>query len=165
MRDDERTDGPAADDVAEGATAEAPDGVAPDGVADGDATWLHGTWRVTEVDGEALEDGIEGPPWLTFEGDGQVYGYAGVNHVRGTWRVTDGRLDLGPVVQTMMAGPPGPTATEQAVTAVLADGGAVRADGDDVEVRTPAGRVARLVRSAAPAEPEPDPQDGPHVLG
>ncbi len=148
MRDEERTDEAAAD-----------------GVAGGDATWLHGTWRVAEVDGVALEDGIEGPPALTFEGDGQVYGYAGVNHVRATWRVTDGRLDLGPVVQTMMAGPPGPTATEQAVTAVLADGGTVRADGDAVELRTPAGRVARLVASDAPAAPAADPGDGPHVLG
>ncbi|QCB93106.1 META domain-containing protein [Cellulomonas shaoxiangyii] len=162
MRDDQPTD-----DVPTTVPAGAPDPTAgdapPDAVADGDAPWLHGTWHVAEVDGAALADGLEGPAWLTFEGDGQVYGYAGVNHVRATWRVRGDRLEVGPVVQTMMAGPPAPTATEQAVTAVLGDGGTLEAAGDEVRLRTPAGRLARLVRTA-PSTVRPEPDAGPHVL-
>ncbi|WP_136519381.1 META domain-containing protein [Cellulomonas telluris] len=159
MRDDEQ--------APQGAR-EGEDGPA-DGVADGDAGWLHGTWRVAEVDGAPLADGLQGPPRLTFEGDGQVYGYAGVNRVRGTWRLTDGRLDVGPVVQTMMAGPPEATATEQAVTAFLGEGGTVERAGADVHVRTPGGHVVRLEPSQDPDGPgadeaAPDPA-GPHVLG
>lgn len=156
MRDDEQADLPT--------TADGTGGPAPDGVAGGDVPWLHGTWRVAEVDGTALEDGISGPPWLTFEGDGQVYGYAGVNHVRGTWRVAGGLLDVGPLAQTMMAGPPGPTATEQAVTTLLGDGGTLEHHDDEVTLRGPGGRVARLVASVEPDAPAPDPGDGPHLL-
>ncbi|QGQ18854.1 META domain-containing protein [Cellulomonas sp. JZ18] len=157
MRDDDDTHG----DDAEAA----PGDPTPDGVAGGDVDWLHGTWRVAEVDDAALADGLQGPPRLTFEGDGQVYGYAGVNHVRGTWRLTEGRLEVGPVVQTMMAGPPEATATEQAVTALLEEGGSAERTGAEVRVRTPSGRVFRLTPAPEPDAPEPDPTAGPHVLG
>lgn len=157
MRDDEDTQG--------GDAGREPVGPTADGVAGGDADWLHGTWRVAAVDEEPLAGGPQGPPTLTFEGDGQVYGYAGVNRVRGTWRLAGDRLDVGPVVQTMMAGPPEATVTEQAVTALLGEGGTTARVGDGVEVRTPSGRVFRLEPSHEPEEPGPDPAGGPHVLG
>ena len=119
--------------------------------------WLHGTWRVARVDGADLADGLQGPPWLTFDGDGQVFGYAGVNRVRGTWRLEGTRLAFGPFVATLMAGPPDATATERAVLGLLEDGGSVTRDGDVVTLQTPGGRVGEIVRS--PGEPG----DGPRA--
>ncbi|ADG75295.1 protein of unknown function DUF306 Meta and HslJ [Cellulomonas flavigena DSM 20109] len=138
MRDDEQptssTDVPAGGDAG---------GAVPD------APWLHGTWRVTGVDGTPPADGLHGAPWLTFEGDGVVFGHAGVNRVRGTWRLEGGDLTFGPVVATLMAGPTQATATERAVLGVLQDGGSVTPDGDAFTLRTRAGRALTLVRAAA----------------
>ncbi len=135
-----------ADDADDDVTRTGPTGTDPAGqVVAGDEGWLHGTWRLTHVDDAALADGLQGPPWLTFDGDGVVFGYAGVNRVRGTWRLEGDLLVLGPVVATLMAGPPEATATERAVLAVLSDGGTLVRDGDGFTVRTPAGRTAVLV--------------------
>ena len=83
---------------------------------------LIGEWRVAGLDGTDAtpEDLEQTDAWLQFDGDGQVFGKAGVNRVRGTWALDGDTLTLGPLVSTMMAGPPGPTAVEQAVTALLA---------------------------------------------
>lgn len=112
-----------------------------------DAPWLHGTWHVTGIDGAPPGGGTQGPPWLTFDGDGVVFGHAGVNRVRGTWRLEDAHLRFGPVVATLMAGAPEATATERAVLAVLQDGGTVTAVADLLTVRTAAGRELALVRA------------------
>jgi|GEM_PF-749741 len=155
MRDDEPTTaGPAGVD----ASGADPAGAVPD------APWLHGTWRVLSVDGAELADGLQGPPWLTFDGDGVVFGYAGVNRVRGTWRLDGTTLSFGPVVATLMAGPPEATATERAVLAVLQDGGTVAPGPGRFGVRTPAGRTAELVHAPANASDEPAVDAGPHVL-
>lgn len=145
-----------------GADAGPPAGADPAGVVP-DAPWLHGTWQVRRIDGQDLADGLDGPPRLTFDGDGVVYGYAGVNRVRGTWRLDGATLALGPVVATLMAGPPDATATERAVLAVLADGGTVDGDADGWSWRTPAGRTAELTRAPSP-DAGPAEVDGPHVL-
>ncbi|UZN01967.1 META domain-containing protein [Cellulomonas sp. S1-8] len=128
-----------------------------------DAPWLHGTWRVVRVDGTDLADGLQGPPWLTFDGDGMVFGYAGVNRVRGTWRLEGSTLSFGPVVATLMAGPPEATTTERAVLGLLQDGGVVASQDGTLTLRTPGGRAAELVR--APASGDAAPVDaGPHAL-
>jgi len=129
-----------------------------------DAPWLHGTWRVTRVDGSELADGLQGPPWLTFDGDGVVFGYAGVNRVRGTWRLEGSTLAFGPLVATLMAGPDDATATERAVLGVLQDGGTVTSAPGSLRLRTPGGRTADLVRGPSEPSHEVAVDAGPHVL-
>ncbi|SFK55022.1 META domain-containing protein [Cellulomonas sp. KH9] len=109
--------------------------------------WLHGTWQVVRADGDALADGLQGPPWLTFDGDGVVFGYAGVNRVRGTWWLAGNALTFGPVVATLMAGPPEAARTERAVLGLLRDGGELERADDVVTLRTAEGRTAELVRT------------------
>lgn len=120
-----------------------------------DAPWLHGTWTVVRCDGAALTSDPGELPWLTFDGDGVVFGHAGVNRVRGTWRTAGTTLAFGPVVATLMAGTSEATATERAVLAILQDGGTVTPRGDDAfTLRTTAGRAADLVRASV--EPSAD---------
>jgi len=128
-----------------------------------DAPWLHGTWRVVRLDGAVPGAGTQGPPWLTFDGDGVVFGHAGVNRVRGTWRLDGSALTFGPVVATLMAGPPQATATERAVLGVLQDGATVTPGDDTVTLRTAGGRTAELVRAPADVH-EPVRPDEPHGL-
>ncbi|GIG29343.1 META domain-containing protein [Cellulomonas marina] len=81
---------------------------------------LAGTWTVVRIGTAATAEGAQGRPSLTFEGDGQVFGYGGVNRLRGTWTLDVDRLAFGPVVATRMAGPDDVTATETALLALLA---------------------------------------------
>lgn len=138
------------DDEHRTSSTDAPPGGDPSGAVP-DAPWLHGTWQVTGIDGARCTAGLQGRPWLTFDGDGVVFGHAGVNRVRGTWRLEDADLRFGPVVATLMAGAPEATATERAVLAVLQDGGTVTAVGDALTVRTAAGRELTLVRTPGDA--------------
>ena len=80
---------------------------------------LAGTWTVVRIGDVAAVPGAQGPPSLTFEGDGQVYGYGGVNRLRSTYALDVDHLTLGPVVATRMAGPDAPTAAERALLAAL----------------------------------------------
>jgi heat shock protein HslJ len=81
---------------------------------------LLGSWDVTAVPGAALPADTGHRPWLTFDGDGQVYGLAGVNRIRGTWSIDGNTLTFGPFVSTLMAGPPDAMAVESALHEVLA---------------------------------------------
>ncbi|GAA3802778.1 YbaY family lipoprotein [Cellulomonas soli] len=123
---------------------------------------LTGTWRFVRIDDLDPVTAVHGRPWLTFDGDGQVYGCSGVNRVRGTWTFDEpldaspdapsdgqggpGRLVIGPMVSTLMAGPPEATACEEAVQRLLAVPLTVREGVDDVELVADDGRAARLVR-------------------
>lgn len=97
-----------------------------------------GTWRLVLLDGEPPADETRGPVILTFDGDGVVYGMAGVNRVRSTWTVDEDELVLGPVVSTMMAGPEPAMDTERRLLALLGrpmaatvDDGGLRLVGED----------------------------------
>lgn len=109
----------------------------------GDAGRLVGAWRVVALDGEDVAD--LGPS-LTFDGDRQVYGMAGVNRVRGTWTLADGTLTFGPVVATLMAGPPRASACERRLLALLAEPLRVVLAGDDLTLTDPDGSTAHLTR-------------------
>ena len=75
-----------------------------------------GTWRLVLLGGRSPGGGTHGPVTLTFDGDGMLYGMAGVNRVRATWATDeDDQLTIGPLVSTMMAGPPEAMATERAL--------------------------------------------------
>jgi heat shock protein HslJ len=106
---------------------------------------LAGTWRFTELEGADIDGAEHATPFLTFDGDGQVYGLAGVNRVRGTWRLEAHSLTFGPVVSTLMAGPPDAMTREHQVLRLLGEPVQVSApDGDTLELD---GVVhARLVR-------------------
>ncbi|MGN8245694.1 YbaY family lipoprotein [Cellulomonas soli] len=124
---------------------------------------LTGTWRFVSIDDLDPVTAVHGRPWLTFDGDGQVYGCSGVNRVRGTWTLEEPseggspRLLIGPMVSTLMAGPPAATACELAVQQLLAVPLAVRqrdepagsagggAPASDLELVADDGRRARLV--------------------
>jgi heat shock protein HslJ len=80
---------------------------------------LTGTWRVAAVDGADAGPDPERAPWLTFDGDGQVYGFAGVNRVRGTWTLDGDTVTFGPLVTTLMAGPEPAMRLEAALTRLL----------------------------------------------
>lgn len=105
------------------------------------------SWMVTDLSGEAVGDR---PPTLHFEEDGQVYGTGGVNRVRGTWTLTEGRLTFGPMVATLMAGPPERMAVERAVLGLLSGPLTVTVAEDELLLSAEDGRTARLV----PAPPE-----------
>ncbi|GAA4625429.1 META domain-containing protein [Cellulomonas oligotrophica] len=109
-----------------------------------------GTWVVAEVAGAVPPaHGPHGHPWLTFDGDGVLYGHAGVNRVRSTWSLDGGRLTVGPVVQTMMAGPDDVTRTEVALVAALTAGGTLEPADDGLALRTADGTTL-LLRPAPP---------------
>jgi len=60
---------------------------------------------VTGLSGVAVATDEARRPWLTFEGDGQVFGSGGVNRLRGTWSIDGDSLTFGPLASTLMAGP------------------------------------------------------------
>jgi heat shock protein HslJ len=112
---------------------------------------LAGTWRFTELEGAQVEGPRRTTPWLTFDGDGQVFGLAGVNRVRGTWVLDRDTLTFGPVVSTLMAGPPDAMECERQVLRLLGDEVRVSTPDDDTLVLGGAGS-ARLVRDPHAAD-------------
>lgn len=105
------------------------------------------SWMVTDLSGDPVGDR---PPTLHFEQDGQVYGTGGVNRVRGTWALEQGRLTFGPMVATLMAGPPERMATERAMLGLLTGPLTVTVADEELLLSAQDGRTARLV----PAPPE-----------
>jgi len=108
---------------------------------------VDGTWRFTALAGADVAALGERAPWLTFDGDGQVYGMAGVNRVRGTWTADGDTIRFGPVVSTLMAGPPEATACERAVLGLLSSTLTVAAPGArELRLVSAEGADAALVR-------------------
>ena len=112
---------------------------------------LAGTWRFTALEGAQVDGARRATPWLTFDGDGQVFGLAGVNRVRGTWRLDGATLTFGPVVSTLMAGPPEAMTCEHRVLELL--GGPVEVAAPDADTLELSGAAqARLVRDPHAAD-------------
>lgn len=99
---------------------------------------LVGTWTVVGLSAAPLPADPAHVPWLTFDGDGQVYGLAGVNRVRGTWSADGDTLTFGPFVSTLMAGPDDAMRVEQAVVSVLSEQVRLRAAGHADSAADPA---------------------------
>ncbi|AEE45417.1 META domain-containing protein [Cellulomonas fimi] len=114
---------------------------------------LTGTWRFETLGGAGLPAQVRYAPWLTFDGDGQVYGLAGVNRVRGTWELDGDELGFGPVVSTLMAGPDDAMACERQVLDLLGRRLRVRVDGDRLELADGGTVAATLVADPAAGEP------------
>lgn len=107
-----------------------------------------GTWHLVLLGGAPPASATRGPVTLTFEGDGMLYGMAGVNRVRGTWAVEDDELTVGPMVSTLMAGPEDAMATERALIALLGETLAVALDDGGLRLVAADGTEALL----APAD-------------
>jgi len=107
---------------------------------------LAGTWRFAALEGADIDGAQHATPWLTFDGDGQVFGLAGVNRVRGTWRLDAQTLTFGPVVSTLMAGPPDAMTREQQVLRLLGEPVTVTALDDGETLELDGVLRARLVR-------------------
>lgn len=75
---------------------------------------LRGDWMLVELEGKRLLDWLppnweDQPPHLTFETDGRVGGYTGVNRMGSTIdgeALARGEFVLAPVISTRRAGPP-----------------------------------------------------------
>ena len=105
-----------------------------------------GTWRLVLLGGRSPGGGTHGPVTLTFDGDGMLYGMAGVNRVRATWATDeDDQLTIGPLVSTMMAGPPEAMATERALLALLSEPLAATVDDGGLRLVAEDGTEAVLV--------------------
>jgi len=65
---------------------------------------LPGDWRVTEIGGKGLVDGVELS--LAFGQDGAFTGESGVNRLRATYTAQGEGLSFAPVMATRMAGLP-----------------------------------------------------------
>ncbi len=66
---------------------------------------MHGTWKLIQLEGDALPDGVKTPE-ITFAEKGTVSGFAGVNRFQGSY-TPKGESLFGPgLATTRMAGPP-----------------------------------------------------------
>ena len=89
---------------------------------------LRGTrWRVEDLAGQGLTGmaSIE----IAFGADGVLSGSTGVNQFRGTFRLLDDRLTIGPITTTRMAGRPEDMAQERTLFEILARECSVRIEG------------------------------------
>lgn len=71
-------------------------------------TDIAGEWTVNEVNGETLPVLLEGQkvPFLSFDpAEGKLHGNTGVNIINSTYTIKGNKLELGPAMSTMMAGP------------------------------------------------------------
>jgi heat shock protein HslJ len=102
-----------------------------------------GRWEVQTVDGESVEGGRH--PVLELHDDGRLHGRA-INVINGTYTYIDGVLSTGPLMTTLMAGPPEQMAREARILAVLGQAVEVTGSDDVIELVGADGRLT-LVRT------------------
>src|ERR671918_100835 len=89
---------------------------------------LRGTrWRVEDLAGQRLTG--TAPIEIALGADGVLSGSTGVNQFRGTFRLLDDRLTIGPITTTRMAGRPEDMAQERTLFEILARECSVRIEG------------------------------------
>ena len=67
---------------------------------------LDGKWNISAVNGETVKT-VEKTPFLQFnEAESRIHGCFGVNTVNGDYTFEDGKLSIGNLMMTMMAGVP-----------------------------------------------------------
>lgn len=112
---------------------------------------LAGRW---DVGSSRVGDGlapptVDPPPYIVFDGSGQVTGSTGVNRLDGPARADADRLHLGPLVSTRMAGAPGAMDAETALMAALEKVAAYRIDREELVLLDADDEpLVRLTRSA-----------------
>lgn len=100
-----------------------------------DPTAIVGAWRLEAIDGRPAVTDADAS--IEFHADGRVAGSTGLNRFAGTWAIDEGRLVLGPLASTLMAGPPERMDQERRVLDILGrplvvvrDGSALALEGD-----------------------------------
>jgi heat shock protein HslJ len=81
---------------------------------------------------------------LTFGTDGRLYGRGTVNRVNGSYELDGDALTIGPMMSTMMAGPPEAMAQEHRLLAALGERCVVRQVPDGIELVAADGSTTRL---------------------
>ena len=90
---------------------------------------IAGDWTVNEVNGETLPALLEGQeaPFLSFDPEeGRLHGNTGVNIINSTYTIDGNKLELGPAMSTMMAGPQEWMEAESKILAALDNARTVR---------------------------------------
>lgn len=88
-------------------------------------TDLLGDWKLSKLEGQDVTSMLPAqarPPSLSFNGDGKVTGYTGVNQLSSSLDLTSltrGQFKLGPAITTRMAGPAESMAVENKFTTAL----------------------------------------------
>ena len=114
-------------------------------------TDIAGEWTVNEVNGETLPALLEGQeaPFLSFDPEeGRLHGNTGVNIINSTYSIDGNKLELGPAMSTMMAGPQEWMETEREILDALDAARTVKAvSSGAIELRDSTGTaVLSLVR-------------------
>lgn len=112
-----------------------------------------GTWRVISLTGASPEL-LERPPELTVGPDGALSGFGGVNRFSGRadpGALAAGRLEAGPLMATLMAGPAPAMETERAWLALLGSSPEWRRTGEELTLLCDGVECARLRRFASGA--------------
>lgn len=114
-------------------------------------TDIAGEWTVNEVNGETLPVLLEGQkvPFLSFDpAEGKLHGNTGVNIINSTYTIKGNKLELGPAMSTMMAGPDEWMKTEREIIDALGTVKTVKAvSSEKIEFRDDSGKaVLTLVR-------------------
>ena len=112
---------------------------------------IAGDWTVNEVNGETLPALLEGQeaPFLSFDPEeGRLHGNTGVNIINSTYSIDGNKLELGPAMSTMMAGPQEWMETEREILDALGTARTVKAASSGaIELRDSTGAaVLSLVR-------------------
>ena len=84
---------------------------------------------MNEVNGETLPVLLEGQkvPFLSFDpAEGKLHGNTGVNIINSTYTIDGNKLELGPAMSTMMAGPQEWMEAESEILAALDNARTVR---------------------------------------
>lgn len=91
---------------------------------------LNGEWKIDAVNGETVTT-VEKTPFLQFdEAESRVHGCFGVNTVNGSYTFDNGKLDIGNLMMTMMAGVPQDMEVENKVRAAMGTVVAAKIKGD-----------------------------------
>ena len=101
-------------------------------------------WRFTAIDGSAPTSSEAA---LSFQAD-RLNGNVGCNRMGGPWRLENGRLIAGPLMQTKMACEGAVGEQEQSVSALLVSAPEVTLDGDRLTLRS-SGHSADFTRVSA----------------
>lgn len=112
---------------------------------------IAGDWTVSEVNGETLPTLLEGQeaPFLSFDpAEGRLHGSTGVNIINSTYTIDGNKLEFGPAMSTMMAGPQEWMETEREILDALGTARTVKAaSSESIELRDSTGTaVLTLVR-------------------
>ena len=101
-------------------------------------------WRCTVLNGTPVAD--EHPPTITFDADGKVHGFAGINRYFGTCTRTGTSVKFDRMVATKMGGPPERMAFEQRFLDGLMKADSMSADAHSLRVSTGGKTVLEFAR-------------------